>query len=188
MDGIALVVGPDLRVRDVGWRNWNAFWRRNGGDGALDLAAREITDFFSAGEVRDTFRRLFADVLADRLKRIQLDYRCDSPSTKRQMRLAVTPVRAASGVAALLYQSIRISSAHRAAVPLADAEIVAEGERAAPKVCVICAKVAWPADPDPGAQRWIEPQDYYRRGGPDAPQVAHGFCRPCYRRVEREFD
>lgn len=188
MDGVALVVGSDQKIRNVGWRNWNAFWLRNGGDGQLDLAGREITDFFSAGEVRDTFRRLFADVLADRRPRLRLDYRCDSPSTRRQMRLAVTPIRAPTGIAALLYQSTYISFAHRAAVPLAAAEIAEEGDCAALKMCVICARVAWPADPHPASQVWIEPQDYYRGGGQDVARVAHGFCRPCYRRLELEFD
>jgi hypothetical protein len=33
---------------------------------------------------------------------------------------------------------------------------------------------------------WIEPQEYYRRGGSDVTVMSHGFCQPCYERMVAE--
>ncbi len=186
MDGVVLVLGDDLKVRAVGWSNWDRFWLRNGGgDERPDLSGREITDFFTAGEVRDAFRKVFTDVVAGRRRNAIVDYRCDAPSTIRQMRLSVTPIEQPEGIAGLLYQSILLAAEHRPAVPLGEAH---DDAAAAVKVCTICARIAWPPDPEPASQVWIEPQDYYRSGGPDAARIDHRFCRPCYSRLVEEFD
>ncbi len=39
MDGIALLIGPDLVVRAIGLRNWNSFWDKNGGSAKSSVSA-----------------------------------------------------------------------------------------------------------------------------------------------------
>jgi hypothetical protein len=35
---------------------------------------------------------------------------------------------------------------------------------------------------------WIEPQEYYRRGGAEVVRLSHGFCPECYRRKLHQDD
>lgn len=189
IDGVALVIDPGLVVRHVGWRNWNRFWTENGGgtDGAF-VPGRVITDFFTEGEVRDTYRKLLSDVIARKRRWIKIDYRCDSPVLRRSMRLAVTPVESGGAVRYLLYQSTILAVEQRPAVPLFDAPAVGSGHWSVVKVCSICAKVRWPSRDSVAKAEWIEPQEYYRRGGEDVVLLSHGFCRPCYQRLDADDD
>jgi len=170
-----------LIVRHVGWRNWNSFWTKNGG--AADTAkvvGRDITEFFAGGVVRDTYRKLLLQITERKRHQIQTDYRCDSPTLRRSMRLTVTPVQSGPEPAFLLYQSIELSVEQRPAIPLFGARAVGSNYPDALKICSICAKVQWPMGSKDPAAEWIEPQQYYRRGGSDVILLSHGFCWPCY--------
>lgn len=181
MDGVVLLIDRDLVVRRVGWRNWNEFWARNGGAGdAATVLGRDVTSFFSAGEVRDTYRKLFLGVMAGTRHSVKIDYRCDSPVLKRSMRLAVTIVPGDTEPEYLLYQSTILAIEQRPAIPLFDAPAAGANWPDALKICAGCAKVQWPAGASAPHAEWIEPQEYYRRGGSDLILLSHGFCRPCY--------
>ena len=54
------------------------------------------------------------------------------------------------------------------------------------KLCSICARVQWPAEGDKPASEWMEPTEYYRRGGEDVTVLTHGFCQPCYLKIVAE--
>lgn len=85
MDGVVLVLDPDLVIRHLGWRNWNSFWKKNGGVKPLEVVGRDIAMFFSPGEVRATYRKIFSEVATRKRGDFLLDYRCDSPTLKRSM-------------------------------------------------------------------------------------------------------
>ncbi|MET4702535.1 hypothetical protein ABIE65_005599 [Constrictibacter sp. MBR-5] len=187
IDGIALVIDRDLRVSAVGTGNWDRFWAENGGaDGGFAILGKDITMSFSPGVVRDTYRKLFTEVLEMKRQAICVDYRCDAPAARRQMRLSVTPIVTSAGRTHLLYQSTLLSMEQRPPIPLFAARTGEENEPGAVRICAVCAKVEWPDEHAPGAMAWIEPQEYYRRGGSDVTVMSHGFCQPCYERMVAE--
>jgi len=187
IDGVALLIDRGLVVRQVGWRNWNSFWVKNGGGaGPASVVGNAVIDFFTEGEVRDTYNKLFCEVFARKRRSIQVDYRCDSPTLRRSMRLAVTPVDTGEEVQYLLYQSTILSVEQRPAIPLFDAPAVGSSQPAILKICSICAKVQWPPGNSGPEAEWLEPQEYYRRGGGDVALLSHGFCFPCYQALEAE--
>lgn len=180
MDGIALLIDRDLIVRRVGRRHWDQFWSRNGGlPTDVGIIGRDITASFSEGEVRDTYHKLFIEMLEGKRGLVRIAYRCDAPTLRRSMRLAVTPVETDTARQYLLYQSSILSVEQRPAIPLFGATVVGLPGPGVLRICSICAKVAWPTAGDPGNDEWIEPQDYYRRGGADVALLSHGFCAPC---------
>ena len=179
MDGIALLIDPKLIVRHIGWGHWNDFWKKNGGGrDPLGILGRDITEFFSEGEVRDVYRTLFLDVATRARRKVKISYRCDSPILRRSMRLTVTAVPNGAATEYLLYQSTVLDVEQRPAIPLFGAPTGTFGPGAV-KVCAVCAKVHWPTDGGAAGTEWIEPQDYYRRGGADVVLLSHGFCGPC---------
>jgi hypothetical protein len=181
IDGVALLIDHNLIVQRIGWRNWNSFWTMNGGAHTpADVVGRDLTDFFSEGQVRDSFRTLLLQLVQGKRHVIQTNYRCDSPALRRSMRLTITPVRGESEPGHLLYQSIEIAVEQRPALPLFAARAVGSNWPDALKICSICAKVQWPMGSKDPAAEWIEPPEYYRRGGSDVVLLSHGFCWPCY--------
>lgn len=111
--GVALVLDRDLRIADIGWQNWILFWRQNGGGPVPDLLGRDVTDFFSPGTVRDTFRHAFNAVATGQRPWVRLDFRCDSPDLSRLMRLTVSPLTVEGTLRGLLYHSEPLWSRHR---------------------------------------------------------------------------
>jgi hypothetical protein len=181
MDGIAILLDRSLIVRRIGWRNWYSFWTANGGAvNTANVVGRDITDFFSEGEVRDTFHNLLLQVSERKRHLIQTDYRCDSPALKRSMRLTVTPIQRGTQTEYLLYQSTLLAVVQRPAIPLFGARAVGSNLPTALKVCSICGKVQRPAGTTAPGAEWIEPQEYYRHGGSEDVLLSHGFCPPCY--------
>lgn len=182
MDGVVLVLNPDLVVSQIGWRNWNSFWNKNGGGPPLDVVGRDIATFFSDGEVRVTYHKIFSEVATRKRGHFHLDYRCDSPSLKRSMRLSLTPIDRGSELQGLLYQSTLLSAEQRLPIPLfenlrgVDAAIVT--------ICSVCAKVRWPSDENRSHEEWIEPPEFYRRGGDERVLLSHGFCEACFQKLK----
>jgi hypothetical protein len=184
MDGIALVLDHKLAVVAVGHSNWQRFWRDNGGVGEPDLIGECITDFFSEGEVRDLYRALFHDVLLGGRPWLHIDFRCDAPTKRRAMRLAVTRIASEPAGTRLLYQSVLLSEDVRPALPLFAASTATHDAEAAVRICTICHKVKWPTA-TPTSPEWIEPQEYYLRGGAEVILLSHGFCPPCHASLRR---
>jgi hypothetical protein len=188
MDGIAILIDQSLTIRRIGVRNWKEFWSKNGGAAAEAIPiGLDITSFFSAGEVRDTYRDLFRQVLRGKRRQVRIDYRCDSAVAKRTMRLCVTHLpEAEEQDFILLYQSTILSQEQRPAIPLFGASTAGSERIDLVKICSICARVQWPAKDDRPQSEWMEPQEYYRRGGEDVVLMSHGFCTPCYEKVLAE--
>ena len=140
LDGIALLLDEDLRVRAGGWRNWEAFWSANGGAAlAPAMLGRDITLSFSPGPLRSAFRAALLGLLRDERPPLRLTFRCDSPRVQREMHLSVTRC----GPRGLLYHALLLSErpwpARLALVPV-------RPERR----CGVCARVQVP--PETGAE------------------------------------
>lgn len=178
LDGVSLVLDANLIVTAVGRRNWNRFWRLNGGMGdPQDPVGRDITSFFTEGAVRDTFRLLFQRVLWDGQGVARLDYRCDARNVRRLMRLTLTPLGTPGSAQRLLYQSILLSEAPRPPVPVIDdASVAKDGSAGATRLCPICCNI-WVPRPCADDFDWLPPPE----GGADqaVPEVVHEFCPRC---------
>ena len=181
MDGVCLLLDGELRILAVGWPNWDRFLRENDGPDYQreQVLGRRIHDFFTEGEVRDTYKRVFEHVLTGRRGELQVTYHCDAPQVERLMRLSVTRVEGERG-AALLYQSTLLSATERPPMGLFGAPVRPSGQENLLTICSICARVAWPEGAPAEAREWISPHEYYRRGGGEVAALSHGFCPKCF--------
>lgn len=182
MDGIALIIDRELRIQHLGQRNWQRFWQDNGGgEQQAPLSCRPITDAFTVGSVRDTFRQLLMELFEQKRGLLHVDYRCDAPEEKRWMRLSVTPIlpRDERKVEYLLYQSILLDSQPRARLGLFDVPATGLQRPGILRICCMCAKVASPPADAGGPQNWVDAEDYYALGGKEVSMLSHGFCEPC---------
>lgn len=200
MDGISLVLDRELRIVRLGARNWARFYEQNpvpSGCGAglrepASVLNRPIADFIAGREVRETYGRIFRSVLEGCRGACHIDYRCDAPAVRRDMRLSLTPLEAAAfdpgagGCPRLLYQSIQLTAVPRVPIALFGVPVSDSDEAGILTLCAICARVAWPAGAGRGAREWVEAGEYYRRGGAEVARISHGFCEPCFHRLQAE--
>ncbi len=154
-------------------------------DGQLYVGL-SLFDAISSGEVRDACRTLHQAIWSGERKTFGFEYRCDDPDMRRLMWLALSRIAGDAGPVAVLYQSLLLSETPRAPMRLFEpaARIdrdVAGSEASMATLCSYCHAVAWPVGGEPS--EWIEPVDYYRRGGPDHVRVSHGICPACVQRV-----
>lgn len=193
MDGITMILDPDLNISQIGRPNWKEFLdnnppqdpavRNRSKESVLD---RPVTQFIAGHAVRTTFVDLFNSVLTKMRPVLQIDYRCDAPTLRRDMRLSVRPIKNGDEVSHLLYQSTTLSVQQRPAIPLFGAAVADDGAEDLLTLCVICARVAWPIGAPTDTREWIEPPEYYRRGGSDVALLSHGLCKDCFARIQEE--
>lgn len=193
MDGIAMILDRELRVTLIGGPNW----QKSIDDGSShDPAARKlakgnvlgqpVTEFFAGHVVRTTYAELFNKVISGMRPVVRIDYRCDAPTERRDMRLSVRPIVTAGAVSHLLYQSITLSAQRRPAIALFSAAVADHDADDILTLCAICARVAWPIGATTNTREWIEPTEFYRRGGGEVALISHGFCRDCFTRLQDE--
>lgn len=193
MDGIAMILERDLRITGIGVPNWHKFLQDNLPADPADrdhshesVLDRPVTQFFAGDAVRSTFAELFDSVLRGARPVVRIDYRCDAPTQRRDMRLTVSPIPTDGEVRHLLYQSVMLSVQQRPAIPLFGAPPALEDEEDILTLCAICARVAWPVGAPSGSREWIEPAEYYRRDGAEVTLISHGFCEDCFSRLKDE--
>lgn len=193
MDGIAMILDQKLSIVRVGEPNWQAFQGENAPHGpavckgtGASVLNRPVTQFIIGDTVRTTFEDLFNGVLTGTRPAIRIDYRCDAPSERREMRLSVRPIATGGDVRHLLYQSVTLSARPRPAIALFGAPVSEKQSDDILTLCAICARVAWPVGAPSGERDWIEPAEYYRRDGGDVALISHGFCEPCFERLQAE--
>lgn len=193
MDGIAMVLDRELRITRIGRPNWQRFLDDNPPRDSVDpdraqasVLGRPVMEFIAGDEVRGIFAELFSSVLDGKRPALRFDYRCDAPTVRRDMRLSVTLIETGAGERQLLYQSVTLSAQQRPAIPLFDAPVAPHQASDILTLCSICARVAWPLGAPSEKREWIEPAEYYRRGGADVAVISHCFCEDCYARLQEE--
>ncbi|TVR06066.1 MAG: hypothetical protein EA385_16635 [Salinarimonadaceae bacterium] len=194
MDGIAIVLDEELRISQIGKTNWEKFIDDN--PPPQDAAPRNltnesvvglpITDFFAGDAVRATFGDLFKKVLGGARPAVQIDYRCDAPELRRDMRLSVSPIITGADKRYLLYQSVTLAVQQRPKLPLFCAPVADQEAEDILTLCAICARVAWPIGAPTGAREWIDSAEYYRRDGEEVAVISHGFFEECFARLQDE--
>ncbi len=188
-----MILDRELRISQVGGPNWQRFLEDNPPQdleaynrAKQSVIARSVTEFFAGERVRSTFADLFKNVLSGTRQAIRLDYRCDAPKLRRDMRMSVSPITTAGEVNHLLYQSVMLSVQERPAIPLFGVPVADQETEDILTLCAICARVAWPISGPTAAREWIEPTEYYRRDGSDVTVISHGFCEDCFARLQEE--
>jgi hypothetical protein len=195
MEGVAYLTDLDGVILSVGTRGWTEF--------ASDNAVPELTPdsvigtslfaAMSGNAVRDMYQRLHAAVGSGRRVASVFEYRCDSPIAERRMRMSISAVTDETGTAAVLYQSQLLTETIRPPLRLFARELRAAKDKSASSLpmvalCSFCHRVEWPVGTAPGARRWIDPTDYYRRGGSSDVSVTHGICPACAARLTESID
>lgn len=102
------------------------------------------------------------------------------------MRLTVGPLRTGVGATSLVYQSIMLSVQQRPVIPLLGARVADHQAEDILTLCSICARVAWPIGAPTDTREWIEPPEFYRRGGGEVELISHGFCKTCFDKLMEE--
>jgi hypothetical protein len=190
MEGIAYLTDQRGVIVAIGQTRWDAFakdndWREGQ---ASRVVGRTLFDTLAGRQVREAATKVHEAVASGRRPTISYHYRCDAPSQKRQMRMAITCVEC-SGTPMVLYQSQLLSATSRPPMGLFGApspEAARDPSIPFVSVCSYCHSVAWP----PGAEdrEWIEPEAYYVRGGSGDVSVTHGICPRCLEDVLKDLD
>ncbi len=193
MDGVAMILDHELRIIGVGEPNWQRFLDENRpqapsacNGSSASVLNRPVTQFIAGNAVRSTFAELFNSVLSGARPLVQIDYRCDAPNLRRDMRLSARPIQTGDEVRHLLYQSVMLSALQRPDIPLFGIPVADQEAEDILTLCAICARVAWPVGAPSGAREWIEPPEYYRRGGGEVSLISHGFCERCFARLQED--
>ena len=193
IEGVTMLLDHELRINQIGEPNWTRFRNDNPPQDprglkrpAASVLGRPVTEFIAGDTVRATFADLFKSVLNGARSIVQLDFRCDAPALRRDMRMSVRPVKSDGQVRHLLYQSITLRAQQRPALPLFEKPVADQDNDDILALCAICARVAWPIGAPTGEREWIEPAEYYKRDGGDVALISHGFCEDCFAQIQHE--
>jgi hypothetical protein len=188
LDGIVYLVDGEGILRAYGEPNWTAFANAQNaphlGNGAV--MRESIFDCIEGPEVRAAYWRLHKSAASSHGRRITFEYRCDSPTTERTMRMSLTNVIGSL----VLYQSQILSEVPRPWMSLFDFKNRSSsrgGNRRVVTLCSYCHQVRWPLSASGEEVHWISPGDYYRSGGEDDVSVSHGVCPRCMNVIVETF-
>jgi hypothetical protein len=183
IDGISYVVDQEFKILAVGRTHWEAFAASNDAPEltAASVLGRDLLEIVQGNDVRDVYRHYAEETLGSS-KSVALAARCDSPSVRRELRVAITPLRRAGAVHGLLFQSLTVDELVRPPIDLFDFKAVStrvEGRRHLPIItlCSFCQRVNRPATQGEGS--WIDAEEYYRMGGTSDVRISHGLCPDC---------
>ena len=185
LEGLAYVAGADGTILAVGEPAWTDFATANDAPSLHGrvIVGRNLFAGTSDPQVLALQKRLHQLVLEGGRPSITYEYRCDAPDQVRRMRMALTPVQIRTTMA-VLYHSVVLEEYPRPHMSLFEANRT-NGEAETPTVtmCSYCHDVAWPIGAPAETRSWIEPEAYYRQGGPSQIMVSHGICPACYDRL-----
>jgi len=186
VDGIAYAIDLNYRISAVGRTRWNEFATNNDAPelGAASMLGQNLFDFIQGDDVREIYRR-FIEKTMETLQPVALATRCDSPSVRRELRLAIAPLRTAGIVRGVLFQSLAVDEQVRPPIDLFDFKALmdfADEQRLLPLVtlCSFCARVKQATSSAGNA--WITAEEYYQLGGTSKVRISHGLCSECHRK------
>jgi hypothetical protein len=177
MELVSYQIDRDDTLTGVG-DGWRDFAMSNGAPYLADhVLGRNLFEFIIDATTRHIYRDLLAGVRAGR--EVSFDYRCDSPSLRRFMRMTMT-ARPQQGVA---FRSLTVRTEPRVpatpdlgATPTGNPLLV---------VCSWCKRVSV-------QDEWLEMEAVIERLGlftADAPPaLTHGACPACYERIMAALD
>lgn len=183
LEGIAYAVDLAGRLMAIGRTRWAAFAERAAAPEVATptrFLGAPLLDVVQGDEVRAVYREALASVV-DQQRTVVIATRCDSPDTKRELRLAMTPLRTEAGVEGIIFHAQTLSEESRPPLPIYDFKAIAAklGSMAALPIvtmCSFCQRLRWG---DASAGEWISAEEYYHRGGGSDVRISHGLCPAC---------
>jgi hypothetical protein len=157
--------------------SWSSFALENGADQlAGDRIIRtSIWDWISGVDVRHTYRLVFDRVRETRMS-VSFPFRCDSPDTRRFMKLSISPRTGA----ALGFDAQLVKAEERPPVALIDP--AAEGSDPLVALCSWCKRARSPGD------LWLEIEDTIPALGlldSSRHSITHTICPECTGLIDR---
>jgi len=194
LDGISYLVGPDHRIKAIGRQNWDLFAKEGGGTsiGSHHVIGKNLFSMIVGERVQTVYRRFLDDLFAGKRQTAIFRYRCDAPTIRREMRMAMTPYRIGGRICGVLFHSLTLALFDRPALDLfgqRDSIALAgeSGKKAVVTVCSFCADVTTEAPKEDEERRWITAETYYQEGGESDVLVSHGTCESCFAAFERSM-
>jgi hypothetical protein len=187
MREIAYVVDENGKITMVGQPGWESFARNNNGEAIADGASvvgQSLLDFIEGEEVKDAYRQYMQALKDGETELIELNCRCDSPSTRREMRVKISPIRSRGAFQGYLFQALTLNERARPPINIFDPEYVKRvvtADKNFPLIilCSYCHKVRIPPVEKGSAASWVEVEEYYRNGGSANVRISHGICPDC---------
>jgi hypothetical protein len=121
-DGICHILDREGNILAVGPDNWSRF-AESAGDTALNAQAvkrQNIFDFIAGEPVRKQIRQVMDTLISGKVADWVMPYRCDSPDTRRNMRISIRPIRDEESVTGFLFQSIVLDESQRPPLDIFD--------------------------------------------------------------------
>lgn len=147
--------------------SWSAFARANGApELAVDaILGKPLLDFISGKVTREYVQRLLS-AARHRRQGVGLDYRCDSPTTKRYMRMEAAPWE--GGEIRFTHRVMRIEARP---APLCFEKATERGRDTLVR-CSACNRLKW-------QNAWVEGEALPLGGGRAPIRVIYGVCPAC---------
>jgi hypothetical protein len=190
LDGVAYVTDPAGTIVAVGAKHWDEFAEANDAPPlkADQVLGRSLFSFVAGAEVSTLARSVHEAVVGGMVEYFPIACRCDAPTVRREMRLIVSSIVDDGRIVGALYQSQVLAESQRPAIELfkrllGQKPAKGPGDRAILRLCSYCHAVAWPPTTDRTDSEWIQPEEYYRRGGQTGVEVSHGICPDCFRSI-----
>lgn len=182
--GPAYLVDPAGEILLVGQKHWGAqVGNAPGQPDPKSLVGRNLFDFVSGREVQALYRQILARIHSDPDHVCELDYRCDSPGRRRELRMTVTAVSGMeAGSALFCSQVFREGQRPPLSIFEYDKALARMNDPSVPLlvICSMCHRVLANPGHDRDAASWVEPEQYYRAGGSAQVSLSHGLCPVCY--------
>ena len=187
MDGVVYATSPEGVIISVGTRNWRDFAQANDGEKLAEpsnLIGQNLFGFIEGDKVVDIYRGYYDALLTGRAEQIRFPYRCDSPSVKREMRMAITPVYAGGRIGAILFQSQPINILTRPPLNILDHGAMRDAlsELNGLPIVTLCSFCHDVKASQAAGGGWVSPEAYYGAGGDSRVRVSHGLCPKCHER------
>lgn len=197
MREIAYVVDMDGNISNVGQPGWRKFAGENKGQDIADessVVGKSILDYVQGDDVKDSYRRFLVALRNPKSDCVEFDFRCDSPSVRRDLRMIISPIRSAGIHLGYLFQCLIMDAKARPPISLFDAELLSganQYDQSLPflSLCSYCQKVRDKSNEDDLTTPWLEAEEYYRRGGNSDVRISHGICPECMEtKVQPQLD
>lgn len=184
--GLSYLVDPDGYLLDYNQQAWNQFALTNGAPELADksnVTGKSLYDFIAGEETKQSYRNFAELLIKGRRDSVAFPYRCDAPEIRRDLHMAITPIKQGHQVVALLYHSISLEEHHRPAMNIFRQLPQTAEVKQLPLLgaCSYCKNVRFPAGSKEG--EWVTAEKYYQLGGSEAVWLSHTICPYCYENI-----
>ena len=177
LDGVVYLT--DFQGDFLAWGRdrWSGFAAENGAPHLRDPAQLNTIASCSDPETAAAYRTLYRAFESGKLDSYSFGLRCDTPRLKRELRMALSLLVLEGQRLGIVHHCVALSETERPLVRMFQTALAkASADRPMIRMCSYCLRVADP-------EGWIEPEQYYARGGLADVNISHGICMDCHERI-----